>query len=718
MKLVKGEGGIVIKKAIKAAAIFLALHILSLPAWAKEVAASSYSTQKSSTSSYVLEETSTDSSEEETVSSSEVSEPPVSESASEAAVEEEPDSRAAVGSGIADNPYLVTTFQELKDVLNIAAGGQTKYIKLENDIVYNANWISINQSTVIDGDGHALLYSGSNYDTPQFSTGANNIDVHYKNLSFGSSTYPNSSWYGILYTGSNGIRFTVENVNYHIQNGSQPFWGNNGSSNTLTFKGKNQFYSSGRSNGGEFIEGFRTVSFAEDSDTTVYNDSPNATGVFYSTSQSVTVEKRASLAIESSKDYLFYNSAVLNVQEQAKFSYKKIRGTNYVSNMATLCTAALTMNFDEASIGHFTTNANSFSGSNPTINANAPDSIVFDAASTSKQVLSSMSPIFKRVDTAAALYKLAYLSADGQKTYVPKVNSGASYSVASRNIDDGYSFVYAPMPSIDQPTAAPVTGPDISSLEVQLTAAAPATTSSSNVRYKLANKRLYSGALAEDTAQDSIQNADTTNGVNEVADIVLTNHSLPVGAETNHSFTRLLAGNYYVYAQADDQRIAGYTFESLWQETVAEVPPYVLIQFSNKALAFDSPKSGPFGKEQNLEEYTMRNAGNLPTEIRLKEITRKAESSPAISLVEQFNTKQQEVILSLIAEKVDSGTRVTLGPLTEKDPLSLTPVLLHPFWDTDAQAALYLAGDYSGPLTEPQTLSYRFSFTISGVPTN
>lgn len=732
------QGEIELKKGLKlTAVILLSLQAFALPAWAEEVSTTEESSsQLQQPSSASSELGSSSSSQENTVQTSDSSEESAATSeepgpeATEASDEPEQDIQeaptpkigtlAAAGDGTEANPYLVTTFQELTDVLAASvAAGQTQYIQLQNNIVYNANYIYIKQNTVIDGNGHAFLYSGTNYDTAQLSAGASNINITYKNLSFGNSTYPNNSWYGILYAGGyTGNNLTVEDVTYTMQNGSQPFWGNNGAGNTLTFKGKNNFYSSGRSYGGEFIEGYRNVTFAAGSDTTVYNDAPGATAIFYSTGQTVTVEKNASLSIETSKPYLFYNSATLIVQEQGKFSYKNIYGTNSTSSVATLCVGTLTANFADDSIGHFTTDVNSFTGSNPVINLNSPDYVVFDATSSSRQVLGSMNPIFKRADTDSALYKIDYLTASGQNTYVPKVNTGSSYTVTSGNIGNGYSVAYAKMPSIESMSAIPATGPDISTIDAQIDSTSPANTLSSNVQYKLAIKQLYSGDLASDAAQSSIQNAGTADGVKDSADVTLPGTSPPVGTDTKHSFTKLPAGNYYLYAQANDQRIAGYTFNTLWQEAAADVAPFVLIQFSSGSMSFDSPIPGQFGKQQNLDNYTMRNAGNVPTEASLTSITRNTDSSDKISLVDQFSTNKQELILSLIAEKADSGEQTKLGPLTDANPLNLSTVQLNPFWDTDAQAALYLAGDYSGPMIGPQKFSYRFSFAISAVTTN
>lgn len=131
--------------------------------------------------------------------------------------------------------------------------------KLTGDILYSYSdrTISINKNTVLDGDGHYILYSGTNYDGDHFITGANNLAITFKNIKYGNVTYPNSNWYGILHVVNTNTNFVVENIDYNIQKGGQPFYANT-NVNTLTFKGKNNF-KAGTSNGGydgEFAQGF------------------------------------------------------------------------------------------------------------------------------------------------------------------------------------------------------------------------------------------------------------------------------------------------------------------------------------------------------------------------------------------------------------------------------------------------------------------------------
>src|SRR5574337_788112 len=78
------------------------------------------------------------------------------------------------GSGKANDPYLVSTITDLKSALgqSIPSGETALYIKLTGDILYSYSdrTISINKNTVLDGDGHYILYSGTNYDGDHFIT--------------------------------------------------------------------------------------------------------------------------------------------------------------------------------------------------------------------------------------------------------------------------------------------------------------------------------------------------------------------------------------------------------------------------------------------------------------------------------------------------------------------------------------------------------------------
>lgn len=621
--------------------------------------------------------------------------------------------------GTKENPHLVSSYSELQTALAIVQdGGETKYIQLQNDIIYNGE-VRIGQDTVIDGNGYAILYSGTSYGVAHFRTDADNLTITYKNLTFGNSSYPNSTYYGILYIGHSDIHFIVENITYTIQNGGQPFWGNNDAGNTLELRGENQFYSSGSSYGGEFVEGYRNVLFAQESHTTIYNDTPTAMAIFWSTAQTVTLAKRAVVSIESSKPLLFYgDNATLDIQEDAQFYFKKFYGTNYQTNDISLSSIGiLTGNLAENAIACFTTEANGFSGNDPLFNLASPDRLIFEAVSTQNQVFTSgFDPTLKRSDADGYGYSIDYLTGNGQENYIQNAQTGISYTLSASSISNGYSVAYSRTPSIEKLATSTETAADISNLYGQIDSVLPAGISGSRIEYKLAEKRLYNETeITEEAAQDSIEQAAAAQGVMKSTEILLNENEPLEGMASKVTFSELAASDYYLYAKVSGSRIEGYTFQSLWQEAAVELPPYLLIQFSNSSLNFNSSIPGQFGRQQNEMDYTVRNAGNVPAAIDLKRITRNAEEGSILSLVDQFVTNDQELLLSLVAEKVDSKELVTIGPLIESETLDHPSVTLNPFWETDSLANLYLTGNYSGPLMGQQKISYQFSFEVSAI---
>ena len=148
---------------------------------------------------------------------------------------------------------------------------------------------NINKNTALDGAGHYILYNDTSYDQSLFETSADNLNITFKNIKYGNATYPNNSYWGMLFTINSRINFVVENIDWNIKNGSQPFWGDSNPSNTLTFKGRNNFKSAGDKKGGEFVEGFSTINFSDDSKTTVYNDSTDSDAVFWCSKQQINI---------------------------------------------------------------------------------------------------------------------------------------------------------------------------------------------------------------------------------------------------------------------------------------------------------------------------------------------------------------------------------------------------------------------------------------------
>ncbi|MHC5227903.1 hypothetical protein ACYSNW_06435 [Enterococcus sp. LJL99] len=613
------------------------------------------------------------------------------------------------GIGTVDNPVIVTNAKELNEAFQLAIPeGQTQItIQLGNDIVYTNSdtYFTINKNTTLDGNGHAILYNGTSYSTRHFQTGANGINITYKNIQFGNETYPNSNYYGILYTNNSNVSLTMENINYNINKGAQPFWGNNNVNNTLTFKGKNTFHSSGSTSGGEFVEGFRQVVFSASSQTTIYNDTTDSLALFYSTSQVITVEENASVDIETSKRDLTYAGGSLSVAKQGSFNYHAIHGTNYSSSSTTLSNSGtVLLSFDEDATGKFTTSANSFSGSNPTVNVTSPDYVLFDTDDSSKKALGSMSINVARKDTDNYKYITSYLISGEQKTLRPNLASGATETISSSSISNGQSVLYGRVPAITDFSAKAKVGPNVSSVDAMINQWSPEKTQSEVVYYKLSDQRLYTGNdITSDTSQQSIEKSNGLANTSVKAD--------SVGESTSYSFTNLNPKKYYTYAKADDHRVPGYLLYSPWTEQTSEVPIYKSLTLPTDGISFISPIPGSFNTKQTTNNYTIINQGNVPMSIDLKKLTKNSNSSLEIDLVSQFVTRNQELTLNLIGENTGTNQQVSWDSLTEGSTPTSDPLTINPYWQEN-QAILYFNGNYSGPLIGPQKISYVLSFDI------
>ncbi len=621
------------------------------------------------------------------------------------------------GSGKANDPYLVSTITDLKSALgqSIPSGETALYIKLTGDILYSYSdrTISINKNTVLDGDGHYILYSGTNYDGDHFITGANNLAITFKNIKYGNVTYPNSNWYGILHVVNTNTNFVVENIDYNIQKGGQPFYANT-NVNTLTFKGKNNF-KAGTSNGGydgEFAQGFTSINFAEDSQTTIYHDAYNELAFLYAGgSQTVTVGKNAIVDITTNKPYLSYDgNFTLKVLEKGQFKYKAISGNNSSTTSKAVLFKALgtiTMEFAKDAIGRFTTEKDGFSGESPTINATSPNYILFDSPS-GKSALNGATLKFSRKDTDGDAYPIKYFSS-GFKELSPNVTGNKN--VVASDISNGESVVYARAPKITGMSADPMVGTDLSQIRVQINQWTPENlVNISKVSYKLGTKRLYSGTdITAAAAQTSITNAFPSQGLWAQKDIWATNN---IATDSIYQFENLSAQTYYLYTKLEGACVPGYTLSSLWIEQIVEVPSYIEVTLPD-VLEFRTPKAGEIVKEQHLTNYSAINHGNVPVNLALKTLTIKSNSSPVVSLVSNCQGKKQ-VHLKLVAEHPSGNDNRILDPLLA-GTITGQPIALTPYWDNDREATLYLKGEHSVSVLDggPHQINYNLAFSIS-----
>ena len=629
--------------------------------------------------------------------------------------EEEIESLALAGNGTESNPYQVSNVSDLQTALaKPITSGNALYIQLVSDIVYRGNDKNknINKNTVLDGAGHYILYNDTSYDQSLFETSADNLNITFKNIKYGNTTYPNNSYWGMLFTINSRINFVVENIDWNIKNGSQPFWGDSNPFNTLTFKGINNFKSAGDKKGGEFVEGFSTINFSDDSKTTVYNDSTDSDAVFWCSKQQINIGKNATLDITTSKETLIQDGgdAQINVQEKGRFSCKFFYGSYYKDSGAKLINSliggSITLNFSKDAVGIFRTEKDSFSGKNPTINATSPDYILFESSATNKSILSGITPKFIRKDSDSYNYPIDYLTASGQNHFVSNVVG--SQNVSASNIQKGYSVIYARASRIAGLDAESKVAKDLSIIEAQVKQDTMNQLNSRKTSYKLATQKLYSGNdITQDTSQNSIDKATSANGVIDSPIVDGSNDSMYV-------FKNLLAQTYYLYSKIDEGRTSasGYTFASSWIEQVVQVQPLLLVTIPDQ-IEFNSIQSGEFGKSDNLNNYVVVNHGNVPANVDFKAITTNPGCSPDVSLVDKFGDESGKLVLNLTAENIASAKSETWGPLVEGKQMLSNPMKLDPFWEQSNQASLYVNGKHSVTMSSgPKVVNYSIKVEV------
>ena len=502
-----------------------------------------------------------------------------------------------------------------------------------------------------------------------------------------------------MYNNYNNIAFTLEDISYNIQSGSQPFYGNNNAGNSITFKGNNSFTSMGSSYGGEFIEGIPTVNFATGSNTTIYNDTSGVYALFWSTNQEINVEQGANVSIEASKSYLFWTGGTINIKEKAQFLYANVKGTyNTTSpNTAGLSNSgSVTINALQDSVGHFKTSVNAFSGINPVVNATSPDYLLFDHSDQSKAVLGNMTVAINRKDTDQYTYPTNYLLGATQTNLADNLLPGNSESISSSTIKNGSSVMYGRRPMIIDFSVLPNVGSNVSSLTAQVNQWSPQHTDNQKFEFKLSKEALYTGSdSSSQTAQQSIENQSG-----------LKNQTIDSGIG-KFEFKELSPTTYHVYAKIDDSHIPGYLLYSPWVEKLAEIDSYIELSFPMQGMTFFSPITGIFKSEENSK---IVNSGNVPMSIDLLELKETSSNSGEIKLVSEFITRNQELILSLIGKNEGTNQTVSWGPLEKSVVPKSAPISLDPYWGHN-EVILYFEGNYSGPLIGPKAVQYDLSFS-------
>ena len=644
--------------------------------------------------------------------------------------------------GSEENPYLVGDITTLIATLSkdIPDGSEELYIKLTNDIIYTSTDISygdnsklnITKNTVLDGDGHYLLYdnsNGGNTDYAHFITKTPNLTITYKNLNFGNEQYQNNTWFGILkvLSGATGTNFIVENIDYSMTEGSQPFYAT-ADNCVLTIKGENNFTSKTAPSkyGGEFSEGYSTIIFEENSNTTIHLDTPDGEAFFWPKQDgnrlNLVVKKNAVVDATSSKRYPFFgnNDSTFYVEEDGVFKYKKIKSatgnsyTRYTMNLGD----SIAMNFDNSSIVEFSSDEATIEMKKATIVANEPDYILFNFPKSTSNFISSGTLALNRPQiTTDTNYQLDYISGGNVNSLTSHFPTNHTETITtSYPSNNTQSLIYQQSLTLNGVTGTPIASTLESKIDTNITGFTPTERNITTVDYLLSKKSLHgNGDINSTEVQQAINDAFNSNDSSYLSKTVTLTAE---NTDTSTLFENLAGGDYYLYARATGEVTAGFPSTTLWVTTASEPLSLAKVIDTNIPvnMIFKSPTT-EFGKKENAGEYTFTNNSNIPIAVDLTEVARTAGSDSDVSLTNSLApTDTYKLLLNLATNYTDeTNNPLVWGPLTE-GPISedSKAMLLEPFWETDKnQAEVYLTGNYSGPVSEVKNVTYNFTFTIN-----
>lgn len=587
------------------------------------------------------------------------------------------------------NTATVTTESEFWSAI---ANQSITTILLASDIVANPlNRVSsespagsIQRNLIIDGQNHNLSYDTTAYTSQILYAGISGIDVTFQNLSMGSTAYPNNNYYGIFTINQSNVSLNIRNFSYYAANGGQPFYANGNTGSIINFYGANTFNSNGSNSGGEFVERFLTVNFKSGSNTSVYNDTPSSTAIFYSSGSMVlNLESNAKLNIKSSKNAFSYGTTTVNLQDNSYLGYEAFYGTNYkVTSPQITNSSTATFNGGLNSEIDFTSNEYPLNVSSTTINSNAMKAVY--VKNNLNKVATTSNLVLKRTDSLPSQYDLNALSLDGiQSKPVSNIAYNSSLTISPTTYNNGKSFLYTNQPSINSANFNSQVGDSLSNLNATIS-----TDFDYRKNVKVSNTRLYSDG--------NINSSDSQTAINTAAitpTVITTNDSTPISSDIPGGKT------LYVYYNAQSgSSFDGYTIQSNWAESVVVQSKYSSLSFPDSAIMFSQPITGPF---EMSSAYLVKNLGNVPVNIKPNAIS---DTNTNVKLVENSFSSDQQVMLSLHGVSSTSSHDWNF-----KNPDSTT-LVINPYF-TDSNSVNYsINGNYSGPLIGIQNVSYKITF--------
>lgn len=630
---------------------------------------------------------------------------------------------ATIQNGTTTYPYLVASQAELTTALAQATpsssaegnvtGSDPLTIKLTSDIVYTTTFTTT-KNVVLDGGDYSILYNGTAYGSTHFQTSTSGVNVTLKNLNYGNTSYPNSTYYGIFSILATNVTLNIENVNYNITNGAQPFFSNS-SGATVNFSGTNTFNQDANgtgSNGGEFIEGIQTINFKAGSSTTVLNRTSGTYADFYETTGVMTInlEKDAIFDLTSGKNDVFFNYSgnTFNLAENAQMKIKKAYAPrdNSSSSFRFNTTQSRTTNINAATNASVEISATTkaFYAGNVPINATDVKSIKFAKASDSTfsgQALAGGTVTFN--NSGNNLYQILS-ETNGVADSSPLVSTiaaGSSSALASSGTPSyagKSSITYQPAMTISGVSATASVGNKKSQVQSEIEGFTSNLSGwTYQTEYLLSTTRYY-----DSTSQSLKQTSLTTD---------FTSSTKPSGvmtfSGTSNSdagiFNDLLAQDYYIYGRVTATNGSA-TASTPWQENTVTVPQYIATLFSS-SLAFTSPGSEVLSNEAS---YQIASQSNTPTVISLTDVTTGEDSDSSIQLVDSIPSGSENLLsLGLVAKTASNTTSWKL--LSSGSSNSLT---LQPYFATEGAASLTLTGTYSGHYNFIKDVNYLLNFKI------
>ncbi|MBS7576785.1 MULTISPECIES: hypothetical protein [unclassified Enterococcus] len=621
----------------------------------------------------------------------------------------------AVEDGSEANPYIVDNYDLLVTTLqkSIPSGSNALHINIVKDLTYSNVYTQINKNVVIDGikdasqppskqNASTLNYSGTAYTTPQLYTSSAGVNITLKNINFGSQSYQGNSYWGIVQVNSTNVTLNVENINYEINYGGQPFYSSSGN-NFLNFSGTNYFKvnQSGNYNQ-EFSEGFSTINFKEGSQTDIYQNSSESLGVFWTKSDAkIKIENNAQLAISSGKTALFYSdgSLSLDVGDNASFNYTKING--YQSgNQLMYQNKVVPLYAGQNALVNFNTNNTALNAGSLNITASDPNQVSFGSATSNPAIAAGA---LNFTNSGTGIYQIISETTGGKDVdpLVSSISSGNTATLTSAQYSGKTSLTYLPLISISGITASA----EVDNQKSDIVASLVDFVAPSNLAWNYQANYLISSVQLK--LQTEIQSAYQL-GTESVDGIRYTGNSNLDSVIDNRTttFNNILAGKYYVYGQVTATNNSS-NISTNWYETTVIVPQYFATIFT-KQLAFKAPTSSVIS---DSSDYIIQSCSNTPTNITIAYLIENSNSDSSIELVKQLSQGDANKLkLDFNVEMTDKAFSWNLlpGALNNSDQL-----ILQPYWQSNNVAHISLGGEYSGPFNKIKNVDYSLIFNIT-----